>query len=80
MVRVKETHEPREWEITFNYGAINATMSDIYTKNTLTVEQGGDDTYHAELACLGSEEGARATGSLMRHIGLEWGVERFRGI
>jgi len=80
MIRVNETSEPRGWEITFNYGAINATMSDIYTKNTLTVELGGDGTYQAALICEGSEEGARATGSLMRHIGLDWGVERSRDI
>ncbi len=80
MIRVKENSEPRGWEITFNYGTINATMSDIYTRNTLTVERGGDGTYHAALICEGSEEGARATGSLMRRIGLDWGVERSRGI
>jgi len=80
MIRLKENSEPRGWIITFNYGTINATMSDIYTRNTLTVERGGDGTYHATLLCVGSEEGARATGSLMRRIGLDWGVERSRDI
>ncbi len=79
MIRVTETKEPRGWIITFNYGTINATMSDIYTKNTLTVERGGDGTYHAALICEGSEEGVRATGGLMRRIGLDWGLERDRG-
>jgi hypothetical protein len=55
-------------------------MSDIYTKNTLTVEHGSDGTYHAALLCEGSVEGARATGSLMRRIGLDGGVERARDI
>ncbi len=78
MIRVTETAEPRRWVITFNYGTVNATMSDIYTKNTLTVTRGGDGTHHATLLCEGNEEGVRATGSLMRRIVLDWGLERAR--
>jgi len=76
MIRVTETAEPRGWVITFNYGTVHATMSGIYTKNTLTVKQGGDGTYHASFVCEGNEEAARVTGSLMRKIGLDWGLER----
>jgi hypothetical protein len=75
---VTETVEPRGWVITFNYGAVNATMSDIYTRNTLTVDKGGEGTYRATLLCEGNDEGARATGGLMRHIVLGWGLERTR--
>jgi hypothetical protein len=78
MMRVTETEEPRGWVITFNYGTVNAALSDIYTKNTLTVKQGGDGTYHATFLCEGNEEGARATGGFMRRIGLDWGLERAR--
>jgi hypothetical protein len=78
MIRVAETAEPRGWVMTFNYRTVHATMSGIYTKNTLTVKQGGDGTYHATFACEGNEEGARATGSFMRRIALDWGLERAR--
>jgi hypothetical protein len=57
---------------------VNATMTGIYTKNTLTVKQGGDGTYHVTFICEGNEEGARATGNLMRRICLDWGLERAR--
>jgi len=78
MIRVTESAEPREWVITFSYGTVNAAMTGIYTKNTLTVKQGGDGTYNVTFICEGNEEGARATGNLMRRIGLDWGLERAR--
>jgi len=80
MIRVTEAAEPRGWVITFNYGTVNATMMGIYTKNTLTVNQGGDGTYLVTFVCEGNEEGARATGSLMRRIGLDWGLERAKDV
>ena len=76
MIRVTEAEEPRGWVITFIYGTVNATMSGIYTKNTLTVNRGGDGTYHVAFVCEGNEEGARVAGGLMRRIGLDWGLER----
>jgi len=78
MIRVAETAEPRGWVITFNYGTVNATVSGIYTKNTLTVKPGGDGTYHVTFICEGNAEGARVTGNLMRRISLGWGLERAR--
>ena len=78
MIRVAETAEPRGWVMTFNYRTVHATMSGIFTKNTLTVKQGGDGTYHVTFLCEGNEEGARVAGSLMRRIALDWGLERAR--
>jgi ABC-type lipoprotein release transport system permease subunit len=78
MIRVTEAAEPRGWVITFSYVTVNANMTGIYTRNALTVEQGGDGAYLVKFLCEGNEEGVRATGGLMRRIGLDWGLERAR--
>jgi len=80
MIRVTEALEPRGWVIAFSYVTVNANMTGIYTKNTLTVKQGGDGTYLVKLLCEGNEEGVRATGGLMRRIGLDWGLERAKDV
>jgi hypothetical protein len=65
-------------EVEFYYKSYDATLSGLYTRNFLHVDEGEDGYFNVTLSSLGGEEAVEKTGTFVRQIILEYSISRGR--
>ena len=65
-------------EVEFYYKSDDATLSGIYTRNFLHVDEGESGYFNVTLSSIGGEDAVVKTGTFVRQIILEWSILRGR--
>ena len=65
-------------EVEFYYKSDDATLSGLYTRNFLHVDEGDGGYFNVTLSSIGGEDAVVKTGTFVRQIILEWSISRGR--
>jgi ABC-type lipoprotein release transport system permease subunit len=77
--KVKEIPKQNQVHVDFNYRAPESVASNFYTKNTLIVDEGGDNVeVVVKLISYGERDWVHITGSLVRMIAMRWSASQER--